>query len=195
MSQILSGKVRVVRPTDVSEDRYQFLKLGEAEPNLGVPESGSLSSGSIALVASDSDGNRLFVTTLQLDQVTGSFSGSFAGDGSELNNLPDVPQLRSGSVSASIAPNTGFLVNVSASIQGDLDLDGTARITGDLIVDNRIVAREIIVEIISSSIIFSTGSNIFGDQLEDRQIFTGSVEMTGSLTVDGNTNIDRKSVV
>ena len=189
MSQLLSGKVRVVRPTDVSEDRYQFLKLGEAEPNLGVPESGSLLSGSIALVASDSDGNRLFVTTLQLDQVTGSFSGSFAGDGSELNNLPDVPQLRSGSVSASIAPNTGFLVNVSASIQGDLDLDGTARITGDLIVDNRIVAREIIVEIISSSIIFSTGSNIFGDQLEDRQIFTGSVEMTGSLTVDGNTNI------
>jgi len=189
MSQLLSGKVKVVRPTDVSEDRYEYLRLNEAEPNLGVPESGSLSSGSIALVASDADGNRLFVTTLQLDQVTGSFSGSFAGDGSELNNLPDVQQLRSGSVSASIAPNTGFLVNVSASIDGDLDLDGTARITGDLIVDNRIVARELIVEIISSSILFSTGSNIFGDELTDKQEFTGSVEMTGSLTVDGDTNI------
>src|SRR6056300_1352152 len=189
MSQLLSGKVKVVRPTDVSEDRYEYLRLNEAEPNLGVPESGSLSSGSIALVASDADGNRLFVTTLQLDQVTGSFSGSFAGDGSELNNLPDVQQLRSGSVSASIAPNTGFLVNVSASIDGDLDLDGTARITGDLIVDNRIVARELIVEIISSSILFSTGSNIFGDELTDKQEFTGSVEMTGSLSVDGDTNI------
>src|SRR6056300_1744595 len=189
MSQLLSGKVKVVRPSDVSENRYEYLRLGEAEPNLGVPESGSLSSGSIALVASDADGNRLFVTTLQLDQVTGSFSGSFAGDGSELNNLPDVQQLRSGSVSASIAPNTGFLVNVSSSIQGDLDVDGTARITGDLIVDNRIVARELIVEIISSSILFSTGSNIFGDELTDKQEFTGSVEMTGSLSVDGDTNI------
>jgi len=135
MSQLLSGKVKVVRPTDVSEDRYEYLRLNEAEPNLGVPESGSLSSGSIALVASDAEGNRLFVTTLQLEQVTGSFSGSFSGDGSELNKLPDVQQLRSGSVSASIAPNTGFLVNVSASIDGDLDLDGTARITGDLIVE------------------------------------------------------------
>ena len=97
MSQLLSGKVRVVKPSNVSEDRYDYLRLNEAEPNLGVPESGSISSGSIALVASDSDGNRLFVTTLQLDQVTGSFSGSFAGDGSELNNLPEAVRLISGS--------------------------------------------------------------------------------------------------
>jgi hypothetical protein len=189
MSQLLSGKVKVVRPSEVSEDRYQFLRLGEAEPNLGVPESGSLDSGSFALVASDVDGNRLFVTTIQLEEVTGSFSGSFSGDGSQLNNLPDVQQLRSGSVSASIAPSTGFLVNASASIEGDLDLDGTARITGDLIVDNRIVAREILVEIISSSIIFSSGSNKFGDELTDKQEFTGSVQITGSFAVDGDTNI------
>ena len=189
MSQLLSGKVKVVRPSEVSEDRYEFLRLGEAEPNLGVPESGSIDSGSFALVASDADGNRLFVTTIQLDEVSGSFSGSFAGDGSQLNNLPDVQQLRSGSVSASISPSTGFLVNASASIDGDLDLDGTARITGDLIVDNRIVAREIIVEIISSSIIFSSGSNKFGDELTDKQEFTGSVDITGSLRVDGDTNI------
>ena len=52
MSQLLSGKVKVVRPSEVSEDRYEFLRLGEAEPNLGVPESGSLDSGSFALVAS-----------------------------------------------------------------------------------------------------------------------------------------------
>src|SRR6056300_493783 len=189
MSQLLSGKVRVVKPSDVSVDRYEFLELAEAEPNLGVPISGSLTSGSIALVASDAEGNRLFVTTLQLEQVTGSFSGSFAGDGSQLNNLPEAVRLISGSASASIAPNTGFLVNVSSSIVGDLDLDGTARITGDLIVDNRIVAKELIIDIISSSILFSTGSNIFGDELTDKQEFTGSVEVTGSLEVDGDTNI------
>ena len=153
MSQLLSGKVKVIRPSDVSENRYEYLRLNEAEPNLGVPESGSLSSGSIALVASDADGNRLFVTTLQLEQVTGSFSGSFSGDGSELNNLPEAVRLLSGSASASISPNTGFLVNVSSSFDGDVDVDGDVRVTGDLIVDNRIVARELIVEIISSSVI------------------------------------------
>jgi len=135
MSQLLSGKVKVVRPSDVSEDRYEYLRLNEAEPNLGVPESGSLSSGSIALVASDAEGNRLFVTTLQLEQVTGSFSGSFAGDGSQLNNLPEAVRLISGSTSASIAPNTGFLVNVSSSFDGDMDVTGDVRVSGDLIVE------------------------------------------------------------
>ena len=55
MSQLLSGKVKVVKPINVSEDRYEYLRLNEAEPNLGVPISGSLTSGSIALVASDAD--------------------------------------------------------------------------------------------------------------------------------------------
>ena len=102
MSQLLSGKVRVTKPNNVSEDRYDYLRLNEAEPNLGVPISGSLTSGSIALVASDADGNRLFVTTLQLEQVTGSFSGSFAGDGSELNNLPEAVRLISGSTNLTV---------------------------------------------------------------------------------------------
>ena len=195
MSQLLSGKVRVTKPINVSEDRYEYLRLNEAEPNLGVPESGSLSSGSIALVASDSDGNRLFVTTLQLDQVTGSFSGSFAGDGSELNNLPEAVRLISGSASASIAPNTGFLVNVSSSFGGDMDVNGDVKVTGDLIVDNRIVARELIVEIISSSIIFSSGSNRFGELSTDKQEFTGSVEVTGSLDVFGDTIISGSTFV
>ena len=161
MSQLLSGKVRVISPKDVSDNRYEFLQLGEAEPNFGVPTPGLISTGSIALIATDIDGNRLFVTKIQLDEYSGSFSGSFQGDGSQLTNLPlveDAKQLISGSASASIAPNTGFLVNVSSSFSGDMDVDGDVRITGDLIVDNRIVAREILVEIISSSIIFSSGS-------------------------------------
>jgi len=195
MSQLLSGKVKVVKPINVSEDRYEYLRLNEAEPNLGVPISGSLSSGSIALVASDSEGNRLFVTTLQLEQVTGSFSGSFAGDGSQLNNLPEAVRLLSGSASASISPNTGFLVNVSSSFNGDVDVTGDVKVTGDLIVDNRIVARELIVEIISSSIIFSSGSNKFGDFSTDTQEFTGSVKITGSLDVFGETNISGSTFV
>ena len=195
MSQLLSGKVKVVKPINVSEDRYEYLRLNEAEPNLGVPISGSLTSGSIALVASDADGNRLFVTTLQLDQVTGSFSGSFAGDGSQLNNLPEAVRLLSGSASASISPNTGFLVNVSSSFDGDVDVTGDVRVTGDLIVDNRIVARELIVEIISSSIIFSSGSNKFGDFSTDTQEFTGSVKITGSLDVFGETNLSGSTFI
>ena len=185
MSQLLSGKVRVVRPQDVSDDRYEYLSLQEAEPNLGIPLSGSIASGSVALIASDIDGNRLFITKIQLEEFSGSFSGSFAGDGSELNNLPFSSQLISGSASASIAPNTGFLVNVSSSFDGDVDVNGDVRVTGDLYVEDRIVAREILVQIVSSSIIFSSGSNKFGNTSDDLQEFTGSVGMNGSLNVEG----------
>src|SRR5210317_7146 len=189
MSQLLSGKVRVVKPSDVSVDRYEFLELAEVEPNLGVPISGSLSSGSIALVASDADGNRLFVTKIQLEELTGSFSGSFAGDGSQLNNLPEATRIISGSASASITPQDGFLVNVSSSFDGDMDVNGDVRITGDLLVDNRIVAREILVEIISSSIVFSSGSNRFGNDVTDLQEFTGSVSISGSYGLRGDANV------
>jgi cytoskeletal protein CcmA (bactofilin family) len=188
MSQLLSGKVKVTLPQNVSEDRYEFLQLNEAEPNLGVPISGSLSSGSVALLASDEFGNRLFVTKLQFPEYSGSFSGSFQGDGSRLTNLPlvkDASRLISGSASASISPQTGFLVNVSSSFDGDMDINGDVRVTGDLYVNNRIVAREILVQIISSSIIFSSGSNRFGNSLVDLQEFTGSVSVTGSFDVNG----------
>ena len=111
---------------------------------------------------------------------------SFAGDGSQLNNLPEAVRLLSGSASASISPSTGFLVNVSSSFNGDMDVTGDVRVTGDLYVDDRIVAREILVEIVSSSIIFSSGSNKFGNTSDDLQEFTGSVGMSGSLNVEGD---------
>ena len=76
-----------------------------------------------------------------------------------------------------------------------MDVTGDVRVTGDLIVDNRIVARELIVEIISSSIIFSSGSNRFGELSTDKQEFTGSVEVTGSLDVFGDTTISGSTFV
>jgi hypothetical protein len=104
-SNLLSGRVRVVSPKDVSNDRYEFLDLSQAEPNLGVPDFSASLSGSPAIVVSDSDGNRGFVRSLDLDRVTGqftgSFTGSFTGDGSELFNLPAATRIASGSSTAS----------------------------------------------------------------------------------------------
>jgi hypothetical protein len=40
---------------------------------------------------------------------------------------------------------------------------------------------------ITSSIVYSSGSNTFGDSLSTNQLFTGSVKITGSLNVDSGT--------
>jgi hypothetical protein len=114
ISNLLTGRVRVVSPKNVTSDRYQFLDLSQAEPNLGVPNFSASLSGSPAIVVSDDQGNRGFVRSLDLERVTGqftgsftgsatdlsgsfsgSFTGSFIGDGSRLVNLPEVTRIAS----------------------------------------------------------------------------------------------------
>ena len=68
-SKLLSGRVVVTNPKEVSDDRYQFLDLSQAEPNLGVPDFTASLSGSPAIVVSDDQGNRGFVRSLDLDRV------------------------------------------------------------------------------------------------------------------------------
>jgi len=172
ISNLLSGRVRVVSPKNVTLDRYQFVDLSQVEPNLGVPNFSASLSGSPAIVVSDDQGNRGFVRSLDLDRAsgrfTGSFTGSFTGDGAELFNLPAATKISSGSATASF-------------IEGDLLINTDTRIQGNLVVDESIYADQIIVNIISSSIIYSSGSNIFGDDITDIQQFTGSVEVRDRL--------------
>ena len=76
--------------------------------------------------------------------------------------------------------------NVSSS--GDI-IANNGLFSGDLTVEGDIIAQNYIV---SSSVTymtqsFSSGSTIFGDTLNDTHLFTGSVDITGSLKVDGIT--------
>ena len=79
--------------------------------------------------------------------------------------------------------------HISASFQRLLQisgsgyvLDGTGslvdlKIGGDFYVDGTIYA--------SSSVIYESGSTKFGDSPDDTHQFTGSVDITGSLSVNG----------
>ena len=59
-------------------------------------------------------------------------------------------------------------------------------ISGDLDVTGTLTAQEFHTEVTSASIIFTSGSNKFGNSMDDVHNFTGSVNVTGR---------DRKSVV
>lgn len=54
------------------------------------------------------------------------------------------------------------------------------------LINGTITAQTLVVQTVSSSIVYSSGSNIFGNNLTNTQVFTGSVSITGSLTVNGN---------
>ena len=86
-------------------------------------------------------------------------------------------------VSASFAQTASFVQNaVSASFAS------TASSADNFTVRNTITAQTLIVQTITSSIVYSSGSNIFGNDLSNTQILTGSVSVTGSLAVN-NSNV------
>lgn len=64
--ELFSGRVKKVKPADVSKQRYDFLKLSEAEPDLGVPETTD-SSDVRRILLTDKDGNRYWSDSIQID--------------------------------------------------------------------------------------------------------------------------------
>ena len=96
---------------------------------------------------------------VNVNSVTGSsFTGSFVGDGTGLSSIPNV-----------VYTNLG-----DATTQ---NIDGTLKITGNLIAENYIVSSSVTYSTQS----FSSGSTVFGDSADDTHQFTGSVLFNGSV--------------
>ena len=175
----------------------------------------------IAPQNTDVDFSSVTTDNFTTSAATGSFSGSFQGDGSGLTGL-SVPT-SSYAISASYAHNadlldgkdsTTFATTGSNRFNGNQIITGsltvTQPITGSLFgtasyalntisasyaetasfannftVAGTLTAQKLIVQTVTSSIVYSSGSNIFGNELSDTQTFTGSVNITGSLSING----------
>jgi hypothetical protein len=107
-----------------------------------------------------------------LGVFSGSFSGSFFGNGGGLTNIPassvvglNLSQISSGSVTASVDPAYGFKVNSNTTISGSTQITGSLGVTGS-------------VSIAGTGTVLS--ANV------DTIVFTGSFAQSGSVTVNGN---------
>jgi hypothetical protein len=78
---------------------------------------------------------------------------------------------------------------VGYATTGSNSFVGSQQITGSLTVSCAIIAQTINVQQVTSSIVYSCGSNQFGCALSDKQQFTGSVSITGSLSVNGTSAV------
>ena len=82
----------------------------------------------------DVNGDTIISGSLNVTEgITGSYTGSFVGDGAGLYNIPasgitglNLSQIASGSATASIAPNTGFRVNTDSAFTGSMTISGSA---------------------------------------------------------------------
>jgi hypothetical protein len=129
--------------------------------------------------------------------VTGGITGSVTtASYVEYAGVANKPTLVSGSSQVTYSGLTGVpagIVSSSAQVggygvfatTGSNQFNGSQAVTGSLTVTGQVVAQTLNVQQVTSSIVYSSGSNIFGNSLGNTQQFTGSVSVTGSLAVAG----------
>jgi len=61
----------------------------------------------------------------------------------------------------------------------------TITVNGDQTVTGTITAQKLVVQTITSSVVYSSGSNIFGNKLTDTQVLSGSTYLVGSGYLNG----------
>ena len=129
--------------------------------------------------ASGSDVNQILAESSSY--VVESETGSFASGS-------DFHQILTESSSYVVESETGsFLQNTDTGSLGATTINSTLFVQGDIATSGSITADEYIVNSSVTNVTqsFSSGSTKFGDSLDDKHEFTGSIEITGSLlTID-----------
>ena len=163
-----------------------------------VPDNGSLNVGEIAV--NTYDGKLFIKRSGNLDSIegivvtnsitTGSITLTRTGSFGELVITQDANITRdlyvtNDIIGAGDIDISGNITGSSALLSGSLILSGSQTITNNLTVLGEVNARQFNISVISSSVLFQSGSTKFGDTSDDTHSFTGSVSISGSLTTIG----------
>jgi hypothetical protein len=132
-----------------------------------VPDTGSLNLGEVAI--NTYDGKVFFKRSGSVESIQEILTTNSTITGSLTLN-------GTGSFS-SLKVNDTLTVNHGTTI-----ISGSQLVTDELTVLGAINARQFNISVISSSVIYQSGSTKFGDTLDDTHDFTGSVNVTGSVT-------------
>ena len=149
-------------------------------------ESGSFASGSDLQIIKAESASYVVSTN------TGSFaSGSDFATSTTLGSGIANIHRRTGSLELSsshfrVTASEGVHISASANITGSLTVGSTLDVysslfvSGNITTSGSVTAREFHTEFVSSSIRYASGSNKFGDTIDDLHRFTGSLEISAS---------------
>jgi hypothetical protein len=135
-----------------------------------VPDTGSLNLGELAV--NTYDGKIYFKKSGSIESVESVLTTNSVVTGSI--------RLEGTASFGSLQVNDTLTVNHGISV-----ISGSLGITSDLTVLGTVNARQFNIAIISSSVLFESGSSNFGNSLDDTHTFTGSVNITGSFLLNG----------
>ena len=123
-----------------------------------------------------------------------SFDGSSAltqqfsiGQSVGTTDSPTFNSLTANSVSIGSATTTitDGAFDSNMDISGSVEVTGSLSVGGNLAVTGSITSNILVEQITTRSVNYSTGSNAFGDDLNDLHRFTGSLDVTGSFKLNG----------
>jgi hypothetical protein len=135
-----------------------------------VPGTGSLNLGELAV--NTYDGKIYFKKSGSIESVESILTTNSVVTGSI--------RLEGTGSFGSLKVNDTLTVN-----HGETIISGSALITNDLTILGAVNARQFNISVISSSILFESGSSKFGNTSDDIHSFTGSVNITGSFLLNG----------
>jgi len=121
-------------------------------------------------------------TTNLSGSFTGSFSGSIAGIAGDVSNYSSSVALRTTTLEAA----SGSFSTRTTNIERVYATTGSNTFTGAQVIQGTLTAQTLVVQTVTSSVLFTTGSNRLGSSLSNVQELTGSVGITGSLSVNTN---------
>jgi hypothetical protein len=166
--------------------------------------SGSIASASYASNADLLDGldSTVFTLTSSFAAQTASFNAFSASHNTftaSLNAFSASVLTFTGSASTRLGALESYTSSLNAktasfATTGSNAFIGTQTITGSVLQSGSftstgtLTAQTLVVQTITSSVVYSSGSNIFGNALNNTQTFTGSVLVTGSLTIAGGSS-------
>ena len=86
------------------------------------------------------------------------------------------------SIPSGIVSGSGQVDQFGYATTGSNGFNGSQSITGSLTVTGQVIAQTLNVQQVTSSIVYSSGSNIFGNTVSNTHLFTGSLSVSGSIT-------------
>jgi hypothetical protein len=110
-------------------------------------------------------------------------TGSFTVNGTDVSSIT--------SSAASLTSLNAYTAsqnnrNGTYATTGSNTFAGVQTVNSNLVVTGSITAQTLVVQTVTSSVVYSSGSNVFGNNIANTQVMTGSVTITGSLAVVTN---------
>jgi len=195
----------------------QIVQLKRSALSGKVPDTGSLNLGELAI--NTYDGKIFFRRSGSTDTVqevittnvvntgsiflTGAITASIAATNGVVSGSSQIITLgftttssfnlftaSENSKATTLGNLTGSYATTGSNVfSGSQTITGSVGMTGDLTVLGAVNARQFNINIISSSVIYQSGSTKFGDTYDDVMQVTGSLQVSGSQRITGSVNI------